>query len=262
MIGFNGGLIGKLNTPGGGQIIPGVWTLQEQGAENLAGVWVGPVDPNFSNVQLLMPGNGANNSINIVDRSTASRGITVSGSAKISTAQSVWGGSSVLFSTATDRLVMGTPLVNSTVSTFSVELWLRLTATPVASINISGLMSLDGGTGTLNYLSFGPLANNRLCLRWFDGASKAATGGTALNLNQWYFVSCIVNANAISMYVDGVQETLTGTTVLTNRNGTTGTSNIGSNNYGSIAGYVDDLRVTVGHARANVVPSYQFPTRS
>ncbi|WP_440105437.1 LamG domain-containing protein [Acidovorax sp. BL-A-41-H1] len=65
-----------------------------------AGVLVPKVfdgDPYYSNVSLLLHGDGANGSTTIIDSSPTPKTATVFGSAQISTAQSKWGGSSLYF---------------------------------------------------------------------------------------------------------------------------------------------------------------------
>ena len=52
-------------------------------------------DPFFSNVSLLLHGDGANNSTTIIDSSPRPKTVTAFGGAKISTAQSKYGGSSI-----------------------------------------------------------------------------------------------------------------------------------------------------------------------
>ena len=137
-------------------------------------------------------------------------------------------------------------LITQTVSTFTVEGWIYMTSNPTSDANnISGFITLDGQSNNIyNYLAFGPISNRVLYLRWFDGSSKIANGSTTLNLNQWYHIACVVNSNAIQFYVDGVAESMSGTTTLTNRNSTTSNFSIGAHYYGSIAGYISNLRVT------------------
>ncbi|NDD68140.1 MAG: hypothetical protein EBZ29_01750, partial [Synechococcaceae bacterium WB9_4xC_028] len=74
MIGFNGGLIGKTNDP-----------FTETVSD----------DPNYSNVSLLLNGNGTNGSTAFADSSSYSHTVTPVGNAQISTAQSKFGGASM-----------------------------------------------------------------------------------------------------------------------------------------------------------------------
>jgi hypothetical protein len=121
-----------------------------------------------------------------------------------------------------------------------------MTEAPVSGDGVPALIGMDATFNTSIYLGFGPNASRQLVLRWFDGASKTATGGTALALNTWYHIALVSNANALAMYVNGVAETLSGTTTLTNRNSTTNTFslflNSSSSNY-QFRGYASNIRV-------------------
>jgi hypothetical protein len=137
-------------------------------------------------------------------------------------------------------------LVSSTTTTFTAECWVYMTEAPVSGDGVPALIGMDATFNTSIYLGFGPNASRQLVLRWFDGASKTATGGTALALNTWYHIALVSNANALAMYVNGVAETLSGTTTLTNRNSTTNTFslflNSSSSNY-QFRGYASNIRV-------------------
>jgi hypothetical protein len=137
-------------------------------------------------------------------------------------------------------------LVSSTTTTFTAECWIYMTEAPVSGDGIPALIGMDATFNTSIYLGFGPNASRQLRLRWFDGASKTATGGTTLELNTWYHIAVVSNANAIAMYVNGVAETLSGTTTLTNRNSTQNTFSLFLNSSASnyqFRGYASNIRV-------------------
>jgi hypothetical protein len=56
-----------------------------------------PVDPQFGSVSLLLHGDGTNGSTTITDNSPTPKTVTAVGNAQISTAQSKFGGASILF---------------------------------------------------------------------------------------------------------------------------------------------------------------------
>ncbi|MFN9109734.1 MAG: LamG domain-containing protein, partial [Bacteroidota bacterium] len=147
---------------------------------------------------------------------------------------------SVGFSNATAALV------GSTASTFTAECWIYMTDAPVSGDGVPALIGMDATFNSSIYLGFGPNASQKLVLRWFDGASKTATGNTTLALNTWYHIAVVANSNALAMYVNGVPEVLTGTTTLTNRNATTNTFSLFLNSSGSnyqFRGYASNIRV-------------------
>ena len=72
----------------------------------ITGTEKNPVDPYFSNVSLLLHGDGANGSTTIVDSSPSPKTVTEFGNAQISTAQSKFGGSSIAFDGTGDYLTV------------------------------------------------------------------------------------------------------------------------------------------------------------
>jgi hypothetical protein len=136
----------------------------------------------------------------------------------------------------------------STTTTFTVEAWIYMTATPGVNPTLVGDM-LPAGAAL--YWSFGPNSANKVTFLWNDGASKSAVGSTVMSLNTWYHIAVSVNANDITMYVNGNQETLTGTTTLTNRSNTTSTIALGqaqSSTYYFI-GYAYNISILSGTAK-------------
>jgi Concanavalin A-like lectin/glucanases superfamily len=210
------------------------------------------VDEFFNRVTLLLPGDGTNGAQNntFLDSSTNNFTITRNGNTTQGTfspfSQTGWSNfasaasGSVGFSNSTAALV------SSTTSTFTAECWIYMTEAPVSGDGVPALIGMDATFNSSIFLGFGPNASRNLVLRWFDGASKTATGGTALALNTWHHIAVVANSNALAMYVNGVAETLSGTTTLTNRNSTTNTFslflNSSSSNY-QFRGYASNIRV-------------------
>ena len=217
----------------------------------LASAGISPVasDPYFNYTTLLLHGDGTNGAQNntFLDSSTNNFTITRNGNTTQGTfspfSQTGW---SNYFDTSA-YLSVASDLVGSTTSTFTVDGWVYLTATPTSSFEISAFCGLSGqGNGANNYMSFGPTSDSKITLRWFDGATKSAKSTTTLALNTWYYIACVVNSNAISMFINGVSETVTGTTTLTNRGGTATESYIGgkAHTYATLAGYISNIRVS------------------
>jgi hypothetical protein len=64
-------------------------------------------------------------------------------------------------------------------------------------------------------------------------------------LNTWNHIAVVVNSSAISLYVNGVAQSITGTTTITNRGGTTSKFTIGVNDtQAGFTGYASNIRVT------------------
>ena len=219
------------------------------------GITFGPIssasitDPYFQYVTLLLSGDGTNAARNntFTDSSTNNFSITRAGNTTQGTFSpygdnwsNYFGGSGNYASNTSVALIA------QSVSTFTVEGWIFMTAAPGSDANnISGLVTLDGQAGgNINYMSFGPISSRVLYLRWYDGTGKTAIGSTTLNLNQWYHIACVVNSNSVQFYVNGVAETMSGTTTLTTRSGTSSNFAISANNYGNFTGYISNLRTT------------------
>jgi hypothetical protein len=208
-------------------------------------------DEFFNRVTLLLntgSTNGAQNNT-FLDSSSNNFSITRNGNTTQGTftpfSQTGW--SNFFGASSTNIYNTSAALIGSSTSTFTMEAWMYMTADPVdlsEAGNHGSIIIPDGVYNTTTtYMSFGPLSNRKLHLQWFDGAAKGATYDTALNLNQWYHVAVVVNSNAISMYVNGSAVTLTGTTTLTNRNGTSGNFCLGGSGQYQFLGYLSNIRV-------------------
>lgn len=224
-------------------------------------------DPPFQKVALLLHGDGTNGAQNntFVDSSTNNFSITRTGNvaqgtfSPFSLAERQW---SNYFDGTGDYLDnTSNYLISSTTSTFTVEAWIYMTAAPTNdAYNIPSMISVNcgGGNNSVNYMSFGPISSQKLKLRWFDGTQKGAVGSTTLSLNTWYHVACSVSSNAISIYLNGVAEALTGDTTLTNRSGDANGFALGQTyTYANYSGYISNARVVSGTAlyTTNFTPS-------
>ena len=208
-----------------------------------------PTDAQFNYVTMLLHGDGTNGAQNntFTDSSTNNFTITRNGNTTQGSFSPYGSNWSNYFDGTGDYLTnTSVALITAAVSTFTTEAWIYMTANPTSDSNYLGSMiALDGeAANTTNYLSFGPISTRKLRMRWFDGASKYAEGSTTLALNTWYHIAVVVTSNSIKMYVNGVAETLTGTTTLTARSGTASDFSVGANYYSTFWGYISNLRVT------------------
>ena len=161
-----------------------------------AGVGGEEADEYFQNTVLLLHGDGINGQQNNVflDSSSNAFAITRNGDttqgtfSPFSKPDGAWG--NYFVGTGDYLSSTSVALITSAVTTFTVEAWVYLTATPPSDANnISAFCTLDGQpTGPTNYMSFGPKNDGKLYLFWFDGAVKSATGTTVLSLNTWYHI--------------------------------------------------------------------------
>ena len=146
----------------------------------------------------------------------------------------------------------------TTQSTFTLEAWCYMTATPGGSANSGMMGDMTPAAGTCNW-SFGPNNSNVLELYIVGGTSYTITGNTVMVVGTWYHLAASVSSNTVSLYVNGVQQTLTGGSTIANRTSTTNTVAFGQWNSGGFTytGYVSNARITSGTAlyTTSFVPS-------
>jgi len=103
-------------------------------------------------------------------------------------------------------------------------------------------------TQATSYWSFGRDTNDKLVFRWWDGSAKAAVSTNTISLNGWTHVAVCVDSGSIKLFINGTEETLSGTTTLTNRTGTLGYLTVGQAYTNGFTGYIDELRLYDGVA--------------
>jgi hypothetical protein len=204
----------------------------------------------FSNVSLLLHGDGPNGSTLIRDSSSRMNTVTAVGNVQISTAQSKFGGASILFDGTNDRL----DIANNTAfgfgtGDFTLECWIRTTTKntvifdnrfPLGS-TVPGVFFIAAPTGRLSYFdsSVGSLAGT---------TTDCATG-------QWVHVAFARASGTFRMFANGALE-YSGS--LASDFGSSRTLRIGEDQGGAADynGYMDDIRITKGVARytANFTP--------
>jgi hypothetical protein len=147
-------------------------------------------------------------------------------------------------------LTMSTNIIDvGTTSTFTIEGWIYLPAgapltwatmacTTDFSLNSSWIAGVD--------------VNRRIEFYWFIGSAFRCTGTTILESNKWHFLQFRANNGALSLGVNGVQETVTGTTSLGNPGDNTFLSFGAERTYNNPC-YLYDVRIS------NVVRSFTLP---
>lgn len=190
----------------------------------------GSVDPFLNNVVLHLKGDGANNSTNIIDSSPAPKTINVYGDAKISTAQSKYGQSSIFFDGNGDYLRLQS--YADTLANFTFECW--------AYVNIANLSGVFATNGTSNF-TVGAL-NNSGTFRVQVGGVDNFTGG-AIPLNQWFHYAVVRSGSTVNVYVNGLfSHSIISETIVTINNNLF----IGAYNATQffMSGYLDSVRIT------------------
>jgi hypothetical protein len=252
MLGFNGGLMGIRRTPTLGAAT-GLWFQNEQSVARRANIWPTTGDPYWNDVSLLLHMDGSNGSTTFTDSSSNALTVTPSGDAQISTAQSKFGGSSLLLdgsgdyitTSASSALALGT-------GDFTVEFFVYRTS----NNNDQGIFTFGATQSGL----FASMDGSTLGVGLLGGDPSAISGGT-LSLNTWHHVAITRSSGSLRGFIDGVQF---GSTVTETTNLVDNILNIGYSYTSSYAmiGNLDEFRVTKGIARytANfTAPTAAFP---
>lgn len=207
-----------------------------------------------SNVALLLRGNGADSSTTFTDSSPSARAINPAGNAQIDTAQSKFGGASMLFDGAGDYLTIGDdPALELGSGNFTIDLWFRTSSITFdygygnlvtkRSASTSWIAPFiifrDGSTIKLYSSSDGSswdVANNRTLV-------------TGLNVNTWYHFAFVRSGNTFYTFLNGIQtDSFSNSSTLHNN---AAPISIGGdvNGDNSFIGHVDEFRYSVGVAR-------------
>ena len=216
------------------------------------GTTVGEV--HFPKNILHLPFDGSNGATSTSDVSNQNNTVTVNG-AQISSAQSKFGGTSLLLDGSNDYLSIGGSEWNSNLNSgdFTVEFWIRLDALGdqriISNYNGSngwGVAMWSGGGGTNYFDAF-----------WYDGSWKYiqyGVGGssqyTTPSVDTWYHLAFVRNGNDWSLYLNGTAEN-TRTVSGSITSSSLGHLLLGRLQSGGqyVDGYIDDLRITKGLAR-------------
>jgi hypothetical protein len=182
----------------------------------------------------------------IID-SAMQNNLETAGDAKISTAQSKFGGSSMLFDGTGDSLNIANSYGGALgIGNFTVEAWVYTTATSGTQCVYDTRSGQPDATTAGFY--FGLYSSNNLLL-WTSGG-VAASGGT-VPANTWTHIALVRVGNNFTCYLNG---TSVGTGTSTNNFTSTmvqigSSTNVTGSSLNYFNGYIDDLRVTKGVAR-------------
>ena len=210
-------------------------------------------DPYWSNVLLLLKGEGANGATTFTDSSSFARSISRNGTTAITTAQAKFGAASINLP-GSSNLSCGTGIGFS--GAFTIEAWVRYTNESL----IGQVIFSSQGTSPYFYISKGTNStNSRIEAR----VNATVLSGAPYDLvaNTWYFVQFTRSAGgALSLYVNGVLKDSgsNSSSIPTGRAILVGGDSVAGN---AFVGQIDELRITDGVVRPTTVPTDEFPTR-
>ena len=204
-------------------------------------------DVYFPQTKLLLPFDGANAATTTSDLSNRNGTVSFIGNASLSTAQSKFGGSSMYFDGAGDYLRVIDTYWNSALSSgdFTMECWARF--------NVDQYIALMSNRGGNDGFAIVRAASGQIYLYFRVGTWVYInySGGTRTTVteNVWYHIAFTRSGDTWRLFLNGtVEDTLTSSSNMTN--GSSGSLDIGqAYGSGSMAGWIDDLRITVGVAR-------------
>ena len=214
-------------------------------------------DTHYANVSLLLHCDGADNSTVFADSSAAPKTVTAYGNAKISTAQSKFGGASAYFVGGGGRLsTTDGAAFDFGGGNFTIEFWLRPTAVSSWAAYVG---KRDSGAF---YSPFVIQRSGSASVIKFMAAFVAGTWGVSIEAphpatNEWSHVAFVRDGSVFKAFLNGVQagSANAGTSALLKNSSPLNIGAEGDNASGFV-GFIDDLRITKGVARytANFTP--------
>ena len=212
-------------------------------------------DPYWSYVKLLAHFDGADGSTTFTDSSNAAHTVTADGGAQIDTAQSKFGGASLLLDGDGDFLRIPVANFEFGSSDFCVEAWVRsaviatqgnpiVTKGPSASFDTSMFYFQYGGGGIVNLFFADATAS-----------SPILTSSSAVTTDTWTHLAVSRQGTTFRLFFNGALEHSATSSATLAGGSHTNDLHIGTQVFDrgavnrTLNGWMDDLRITVGHAR-------------
>lgn len=246
-----GALIGNATTTSGGGYE--ISTGEFAGECNVIALDGELEDPLSDNVVSLLHFNGVEEATSVYDEKE--KVWTTNGQAKITTAQSRFGGSSLLLGGSGDYLTTpSTPALTAAGVDFTVEAWVR----PTASKALMGLLTKRPPSSVSEfgiYINSGKLQ----AIGWgASGVTRVSiTGLTPVPLDTWSHVALSVSGTTWRLFLDGVLDASgEASGAILSSSETVYIGRDRTNTTRDFSGYIDELRWTTGAARyaANFTP--------
>ena len=214
-------------------------------------------DPYVNNVSLMLSMDGANNSTTFIDSSQNALAVTAVADAKISTAQSKFGGSAAYFDGTGDYLtVASNAAIAFGLGDFTIECWINFSALPGNNIVMciaNTMTSLSSATFTMWWFGlYNNAGTNRLQLGRHGNGDVFAYVNWTPSLNTWYHIAVTRSSSSvIKLFIDGVSQSVTTSgSNWANDFSATGILSIGEGaTFLEFNGYMDEFRLTKGIAR-------------
>jgi YD repeat-containing protein len=251
-------------TDPGGQVTSYSYHATSSYSSNLGG----PSDADFDKVTLLLKGSGANGSTSFPDLGAYKQSIVRGGGATVSTAQSVFGGSSIAFDGNSDYLMVPYSAQTSLVTQdFTIEMFVYKVAN---NSNAVRLWHPDGDLYDGVSVGIDPSGNLSVNLSTTGSAwNFSAPSIASLTNGQWYHLAVVRSGGSVFAFVNGVKYTVTSSlganTPLYVHPSSTRVIGGQAGTNRSLNGYIDEFRITRGKARYTdnfTSPTVEFQTYS
>ena len=222
-------------------------------------------DVYFPKVAALLPFDGTNGATSTSDLSNRNGTVSFTGTAQLSTGASKFGSSSLLLDGNSDYITVSDSYWNSCISSgtdFTVELWARWDSAALDGSTSTALIGNRGDIGgsSSNGWELRKYGGNFLSWYMRQGSSwiylnYSQGTKTTVSADTWYHVAVTRSGNTWRLFLNGtVEDTITNSTDIVD-GGADGlvvgalAGGIAGGPYNYMDGYIDDVRVTVGHAR-------------
>ena len=238
------------------------WSWDSRYDPYIGSAYIGPADPLTAQVVLFLKGDGINNSTSIIDSSPNPKTMTANGNAKISTALSKYGGSSLLFDGTTNCYVstLSTFALNKTTQNFTEEAWVYMTgyANNNNGYYHSTIAAKDSvGSREFSFAIVGTASSyTGLNFTGFYGSNGSSnyvvTGNFNFALNTFYHVAASRQNGTLRLFVNGTK--IAEEAFNYSLNASNVSHKIGANLYDNyypyyFKGHIDSYRLTIGTGR-------------
>ena len=225
-----------------------------------------PTDPNFSNVVLLLHGDGTNGSTTFVDNSQNTFSPTVGGNAQITTAVKKYGTGSITLDGNGDYLSYASNSLFDLSADFTIECFINPAS--VSGIqNLCARQGTVGGDGLYQFRLNGTTLEFVLATNGNTSVFTLATGSGQFSTGNWDHVAVTRSSTSIRLFINGTLlavGTSSYSATSATRPFTLGILNDTSGFFTPYNGRIDEFRFTRGVARYTssfTAPTEPFPNQ-